>query len=303
MYKDNKLPNFLIAGFAKCGTTSLANYLKNHEEIFICKEKELRYLTFDHLKEKGYKGPGDDKVRSIAVKSLDDYKSCFNATEKHKAIGEATADTAYFHQQTIPKIKKTLGDPKIIILLRDPVKRAISAYSHLVREEREKLCFEDALDIEEERLKSGFEYIWGYKQSSMYYQPVKAFKESFSNVKIVLFEDLIKDPDKIIQDALQFLEVNQSYQFKKTQFNRSGKPKNILLNRFLIKKSKSKDLIKKIFGDERMVRFKESIQKYNLEKIVINQDVQKNLYFELKHDIEKLEAYLNIDLSDWKKYE
>ncbi|MDN6279755.1 MAG: sulfotransferase, partial [Psychroflexus sp.] len=238
---NNKLPNFLIAGFAKCGTTSLVNYIKNHEEIFICKEKELRYLTYDLLKKKGYKGHGDENVKNIAVKSLDEYKSHFNTMPQHSAIGEATADTAYYYKHTIPKIKNILGDPKIIILLRDPVKRAISAYSHLVREERETLNFEDALNAENERLKSGFEYIWGYKQSSMYYESIRAYKENFTNVKIILFEDLIENPNKEVKNTLSFLEVNESYQFRKTQFNRSGRPKNTYLNRFLIKKSRFKD--------------------------------------------------------------
>ena len=60
-------------------------------------------------------------------------------------MGEASPDTMYFYKDTVPKIKETLGDIPIIIMLRNPVERAFSVYMYLRRDSREKLSFLEKL--------------------------------------------------------------------------------------------------------------------------------------------------------------
>src|SRR5690554_1769397 len=161
-----RLPNFLIVGTAKSGTTSLVQYLKNHPKIFIPDIKEPRYFSYDLLKDNGYKGPGDLENKKIAIKDKDEYENCFKKVREDViAIGEASVETSFYFEHTIPKIKNEIGDPKIIILLRDPVKRAISAYSHLIREGRETLSIEEAIKNERLRRDNGYEFIWSYVSS------------------------------------------------------------------------------------------------------------------------------------------
>lgn len=299
---NNKLPNFLIVGTAKSGTTSLVQYLEENPEIFISKNKEPRYLTYNYLEDKGYKGPGDFRPKRIAVKNFKDYTLLFKDVKlETKAIGEASTETSFYHHITIPKIKKEIGDPKIIILLRDPVKRAISAYSHLIREERETLSLEEALLKENERINNGYECIWAYQQAGMYYEQVKAFMESFSDVKVMIFEDFIKNSDLMVEETLKFLDIETIHTFNKLQFNKSGKAKNKLLNKFLIRKSFVKTIIKKIIGENIGKQIKIKIQKKNLEKINVAEDTQKKMYNIFKEDISKLEKLLNVNLEVWKK--
>src|SRR5690606_24501195 len=125
------------------------------------------------------------------------------------------------------------GDPKIIIMLRNPVERAISAYSHLIREEREELSFEKALEKERCRLDKGYEYIWGYENGGLYYEPTKAFIESFSKVKVVIFEEFISNQKKIMSEIFEFLDVEDQPTLVNQAHNISGKPKNRVINKFL----------------------------------------------------------------------
>jgi len=301
---SNNLPNFLIVGVAKSGTTTLVSYLDDSKEIFISHKKEPRYLTYNFLKESGYNGPGDHRPRSIAVKSLEEYKSLFQNVIKptHKVIGEASVDTFYYYKHTIPKIKKELGDPKIIIMLRNPVERAISAYSHLIREEREELSFEKALEKGRCRLDKGYEYIWGYENGGLYYEPTKAFIESFSKVKVVIFEEFISNQKKIMSEIFEFLDVEDQPTLVNQAHNISGKPKNRVINKFLTRNNMLKRGIRKIIGNKTSLHLKNKIQKFNLEKININSETKIKLFKKFESDIEKLENLLQKDLSDWKKY-
>ncbi|MCA0152371.1 sulfotransferase family protein [Winogradskyella vincentii] len=296
----SNLPNFLIVGVAKCGTTSLVKYLDENPKIFISKNKEPRYLTYDILSEQGYKGPGDFRPKKIAVKTAESYRQLFKEAEEFIAIGEASTDTIYYYEHTINRIKDEFGDPRIVIMLRDPVKRAISAYSHLIREERETLSFEDGLLKEEERLNNGYECIWGYVKGGLYYEPVKAFKEAFSEVKILIFEDFVKNSKESVNEVLSFLKVEHAHDFSMDRFNKSGRPKNKLINKFLTRKSWLKSILKKILGEKLALKAKGKVQESNLQKIQIDRRVQNKLYLNFKKDIEQLEKYLGINLEQWK---
>ncbi|MDR9399962.1 MAG: sulfotransferase [Psychroflexus sp.] len=295
------LPNFLVVGFAKCGTTSLVNKLSDHNQIFIPKEKELRYFTYEFLKNSGYKGPGDYRPKRLAVKTVEDYKKKFDISKEFKSIGEASTDISFYYKQTIPKIKTLLDDPKIIIMLRNPTDRAISAYSHLIREERETLSFEEALNIENERIKSGYEFIWGYEKASCYYESVKAFKENFSQVHIVFFEDFITHSEIEIQKILNFLGVENSISSSTSHHNKTGKPKNIYLNRFLNRKLWIKELLKKLIGEKISLEIKEKLQRKNLSKVSIDDEIKSKLNSKFNHDILNLEKLLDENLSHWKQ--
>ncbi|HET9485956.1 MAG TPA: sulfotransferase, partial [Chryseosolibacter sp.] len=164
---SKKLPNFLIVGAAKCGTSSLHKYLEQHPETFMSKVKEPRFIS-SQVMSGPLRGPGDHKVEAWYVKKYEDYVRLFEGAENYPAVGESSADTLYFYQGTIPVIKQYLGDPKIIIMLRNPVKRAFSSYQHLVRDLREELSFEEGLKEEPNRIKNNWELIYHYTAASMY---------------------------------------------------------------------------------------------------------------------------------------
>ena len=73
---NKRLPNFIIVGFPKCGSTSLHYYLNEHPDIYMPAQKELHYFTNDILSQFN-DGPGDNRVNQFNVTSFSDYQRRF----------------------------------------------------------------------------------------------------------------------------------------------------------------------------------------------------------------------------------
>ncbi|WP_340152601.1 sulfotransferase domain-containing protein [uncultured Marivirga sp.] len=298
-------PNFLIVGMAKCGTSSLAQYLQQHPNVFITKHKEPRYFSSQCM-QFPMGGPKDKEVEKWYVKDWNKYLEMFSSA-KEKAIGEASADTLYFHSCTIPLIKEKLGNPKIIIILRNPVKRAFSAYQHLIRDEREKGSFEDALQKEPERIRDNYELIYHYKKVSQYYEPVKAFLDNFEHVKVILNEDLQNDTGNCLKEVFQFLDVNPEQEIKyDLKFNVSGKPKNRVLHESLQGETKIRKMIRPFARlilptQEKRMRMVTWLSGKNMNRLQLENETATDLYNFFQEDISKLKDLLKKDLSQWEK--
>lgn len=297
------LPNFLIAGMAKCGTSSLSQYLQQHPDIFISEKKEPRFLSSQCMS-MPLGGPKDAEVEDWYVKGFEDYERLFEQASE-QAIGEASADTLYFYEGTIPVIKKYLGNPKIIIILRDPVKRAFSAYQHLIRDDRETRSFKESLEQEEQRIKENYELIYHYKKASEYYEPIKAFQDSFDHVKVVLSEDLSKEPNGVLTELFQFLDVEPSFRIEsQLMHNVSGKPKSRLLHQTLQGDNALRKMIRPVArtilpSKEARIRVTNKIFNKNLDRMSIDPQMSKELYSYFSGDIKKTAELINKDLSHW----
>lgn len=299
------LPNLLIVGSAKCGTSSLHNYLAQHPEIFMSAKKEPRFLSSQGM-EFPLGGPKDHRVEKWIVKEYNDYLELFQGKSNFNIIGESSADTLYFYKHTITSIKKYIGNPKILIVLRNPVKRSFSAYQHLVRDDRESLSFEEALQLEDDRIQKNYELIYHYRSVSRYYEPVEAFLKNFDHVKIILTEHLNKKPEQTLKSVFEFLGVDPSYKIQdfETKFNMSGKPKSRWLHEFLFEghpiRNFIRPFVRTIVPKEKREYMSLKIQQMNLTQMKINPDTEKMLKTEFKDEIEKLERLLNISLDLWK---
>ena len=293
------LPNFLIIGASKCGTTALYYYLKQHPEISFSDLKEPKY--FSSVNESfPHNGIGDRSVDRYAIKSLTEYKALF-ADIENKRVGEASPDTLYFFDKTASHIKETLGDVPIVIMLRNPVKRAFSAFMYLKRDSREKLNFRDGLLAENKRLKDNWDFIWGYKKCGLYYNQVKSFTDNFSNVKVVLQEDLKNDTSATLEDIYSFLEVDEKFKTDVSiKHNESGMPNNIfsnfLLSRNNIFSTVIRELMKRFIPRDLL----EKVASKSLERMSILEKDEIALKPYFFNDICKLENLINKDLSSWK---
>lgn len=302
---SKKLPNFLIVGATKCGTSSLHKYLDQHPDIFMSKVKEPRFIS-SQVTRFPLNGPRDNKVEAWYVKNYDDYVKLFEEADGQRVIGESSADTLYFHKGTIPVIKQVVGEPKIIIMLRNPVKRAFSAYQHMVRDLREDLSFEDGLEEEPNRIRNNWELIYHYKACSLYYESVKAFLDNFRDVKIVLTEEQEKRPQQTLRSIFRFLDVDPNFDVNtEIRYNMSGKPKSRWLHEFFfegnIARKIAQPIARTLFSHETRMRIAQKIQEKNLTRLTINPDTAEKLHKYFEEDIQKMEKLLNRDLSLWRK--
>ena len=293
------LPNFLIVGAAKAGTTALYYYLKQHPNIGFPDLKEPKYfsscnLTFPHL------GVGDSSVDKYAVKDWKQYLELFKDLGNYDRIGEASPDYLFYHDQTAPLIREKLGDIPIIIILRNPVKRAFSAYSYLKRDSRERLSFQEALKLEQNRSKENWDFIWRYKQGSKYVDQILSFKNLFSNVHIIIFEKFIQNELNETNKVFEFLGLDKLSHIKIVEHNVSGEPTN-WLTKFILNRNNNfstslRELIKLIIPRNIL----ENLSKKTLKKNTIEENDYLKLKDEFQSEIKKLKIILNKDLVEWK---
>ena len=108
-------PNFFLVGSARCGTTSLFYYLRQHPDIVFSKIKEPKYFG-SLAQEYPHRGPGDSTVDSLVVREIDAYRELFLGLQAARRIGDASSDTLYFHRHTADQIYAELGDIPIIVM-------------------------------------------------------------------------------------------------------------------------------------------------------------------------------------------
>ncbi|MBS3738592.1 MAG: sulfotransferase [Psychroflexus sp.] len=298
-----KRPNFVIVGFPKCGTTSLHYYLDNHPEIFMPKQKELHYFTAKILTSQN-KGPGDNIVNQFHINSFQAYKQHFKkAQKKHKAIGDASPSYINY-PETIPDIKEKLGaDIKIIIVLRDPIRRAFSNYLHLVRENREKLSFFEALKAEEQRMKMGYSDFWYYKWNSLYAKKIEIFKKAFDEVYVMTNENLKQNPLESIQNLYKFLGVDATYkpQNLSKQYNPGGLYKQNLVTKLIFRQSGFRRFLKRYMPiTPQMKSMKQGILKqFEKPKPEIDKQSEDFLVEYFKDDVKLLKSLIGLNIESW----
>lgn len=293
-------PNFLIVGVARCGTTSLYHYMKQHSEVGFSNQKEPKYFSSKNLPFP-HNGIGDDTVDKKVIIDENKYYNLFDNLDKYKVIGEASSDYLYYHKITIPEIKKDLGDIPIIISIRNPIDRAYSAYNNLIRDGRENLSFIDALKEEENRISNNWDWMWHYKKGSLYADSIEAFQSNFSNVKVVLFDDLEENPQNIIKEVFDFLNIKNSIKINtETKYSHSGKPKNKFIGMLTDRNNKLFYTIR-IFVMRIIPRkFLEKIASKLLKKDDLELKIKKDLIKYFESDILKTEKLINRNLSTWR---
>lgn len=198
------LPDFLVIGVMKGGTTSLFQYLAKHPKINPPFRKEIKFFDLHY-------GQG-----------LNWYRAHFPLKEK-MAGGAVTGEaTPYyiFHPLAAERIANDIPSAKLVALLRNPVDRAYSHYNHMVRVGREPLSFEDALDQEDERLFQEEDRIiadpqyptfkhlhYSYKARGRYAEQISKWLGFFSGDQILFLssEELYSQPSSAYEKAIRFL--------------------------------------------------------------------------------------------------
>jgi len=294
------LPNFVIAGAARCGTTSLYYYLKQHPKIGFPDKKEPKFFS-SKAQKFPHNGPGDYTVDQAMVRDFTEYEKLFQNLGEAQLIGEASSDYLYHHEISAKEMYDVLGDIPIILCLRNPIDRAHSAYNNLVRDQRETLSFEDALASEEDRLSDNWDWMWAYKAGGLYAEQVKTFQRTFSNVKVVLFEDLKEDADTIVKELFDFLGVDSQIQVNtNTRYSHSGKAKNKLVA-FLSNRENPVAFALRRFALKLAPRsFLEKIASRSLEQEGMSASTRIRLKTYFEKDVKQLEKVLGRSLELWK---
>ena len=195
-----RLPDFLCLGAQKSGTTTLHELLTRHPGVYLPPRKELQYFTLKSNQDPRW------------------YSAHFQMANANQSCGEITP-YYLFHPAAPRRIHTLLPDAKLIVLLRDPVERALSGYFHSVRHGFESLSLEEAFDCENNRLAGAAEILFNpggrhdshqhhsYLSRSRYELQIGLYRQFFAPSQMLLIrsEDLFQNADFVWNRVLDFL--------------------------------------------------------------------------------------------------
>lgn len=294
--------NFFIIGAPKCGTTALATYLNEHEDIFVSDPKEPHYFATDL---ENYRGP----------KTEEEYMSIFNKVDKETAIGEASVFYLY-SKEAIKNIKIYNPDAKIIIMLRNPVEMVPSLHAQLIHSADEDIIsFEEAWYSSETR-KRGEKVSKATRDAKiLYYNEIAKYREQLENVKknfadhqikIILFDDFKEDAKKVYEEVLDFLNIVQDNRVNFPRINENSKPKSIFLNTLYRRLPRSLTTAylgaKKLFGINSHLGLISKLNNLNavtVKREPISDELKLEIIDNYRADILSLSSMINRDLSEW----
>jgi hypothetical protein len=279
------LPDFIIIGVHKAGTTSLHHYFDQHGHVFMTLVKEPNYFSFDPHNPR-HIGQSKDQFR---VRSLDQYEKLFKDAPPDAKKGEASP--SYFQSQLAPeRINKTIDNCKLILSLRNPVDRAYSAYQMSVRRGRASVTV-DQIDPSRDRwITAGF-----YAESLSRYQ--NYFNED--RLKVILFDELRNDPALVMRELFRFIDVDETFPINTAyNYNPGGLPRNRGLHRAL-------SFLKQVPGLQEhspkvLRRGLAGFRDRNLHKAQpLRPEIRARWLVYLREDILRTQDLIQRDLSHW----
>ena len=202
------LPEFLIAGVPKAGTTALHAALVRHPELFLPAVKEPKFFLSDG-RPPATGGPGDVQTYQEHVWRQADYEALFEAAPPGTVRGEATPFYLY-DLAAHDRIKSLLPEVKLIVLLRDPVDRAHSNWTHLWNAGLESEAdFLDACAAEPARIAAGWAAFWHYVALGQYGRQVQHLLQLFPRDQVLLlrYKELKDRPAVTLDRVCDFLGV------------------------------------------------------------------------------------------------
>jgi len=295
------LPNFLVIGAAKCGTTSLYHYLRMHPSIFMSDEKEPHFFAWVGNPPK-HQGPGDEEADARTIHDRRTYEALFDPVTTETALGEASIFYLY-HPWVAECIHKSIPDARLIALLRNPIERAYSAFMHCVRDGRETTAdFSEGLALEARRLHDNWEPLWGYKDAGLYHRQLERYYETFprDQIRVYLYDDLEREPERMLRNIYQFLDVDDDFEGDlTTRHNVSGVTRSRFLTVLIKQPGSLKTVYQKIVPPDRRFKITERVKQWNIDKVGMPKAARQNLIAEFRDDILKLEGLIGRDLSHW----
>ncbi len=299
MIEQNLLPNLLIIGAAKAGTSALHVYLNEHPQIFMTKPKEPRFFLVWENQEQMRVHEKENRPVFNAYNTLEKYTALFAEGKYHPIRGESSPQyLSYLH--CAAKISKLIPNVKIIAVLRNPVDRAFSNYVMYKNWRVEKKNFEEAI---EEELKNGrLSCIQDLRYLSLgkYVEQLKPYLSLFpaNQLKICLYDDFKTSPENFLKDIFDFLGVDNTFIPKiETRHNVS------FIRRYAEKPKIDKllNVTRRGFRKLNITFLERAIQQHRFYKPLFKAEVRKKIINYYVDEISQLERLLNKDLSGWRK--
>jgi hypothetical protein len=308
-----RLPNFLVIGAPRSGTTMLHYSLGQHREIFVSPNKEPGFFLFDgaDVRPSGLSELEFETIKYRSVRTLDAYGALFaGATAAHKAVGESSP-SYLMSPEVAPRIKARLPGVKLHAILRQPVEQALSLYvvrrggsvpgTGLTQGFVETLSAERAEPNGERDGLAIVEY-------GLYHRYLTAYFEHFDRrqIKVMLLEELQRDSGRFFADLFGFLGVDDRFRPELQRYNQTGAARSATLHRVLYGSQGLKRWMRRVLPQPaayHLARLQHRLRSVNLapgESLppALRPELTARFYGD---DIGALEDLLGRDLSVWRQ--
>lgn len=296
------LPNFLVIGAARSGSTALFDYVSQHPDVHTSDPKEPHFFAFTGSPP-AFAGPGDDEmINRRAVTDVDDYRALFRNAGDAAAVGEGSVSYLYY-PCAVENIRRTLPDARLICMLRNPADRAYSAFQYVRARTYEPLDdFRQALDEEEARVEAGWHHIWHYRRMGRYSEQLRRYYGSFdpAQIRVYRYEDFAHDPQRVLSDCFEFLGVAPGFRpWRRPVTVPSGEPRSRVLQRLLLESLPGREAAKRMIPGEMRRWLSGRLRKANLRKTPMHPEIRRELLKGYREDIKELEALTGQPFTEW----
>lgn len=227
-----RLPDFLVIGAPKAGTTALHHYLRQHPQVFLNPLKDSHFFLFDGEPPR-MRGPSDGLRQAEMIQSFEDYQRLFAKAEDAATVGEVCI--RYLDSPVAPeRVANRLAGVRLVVILRQPVERAWSHF-RMYRGNGSELCSDFNLALEEERQGLRDDWYRGrYFHLGLYHQHLLPWIERFGRerVMVLLYDDLVRSPAGLLHQVFAFVGVDPAFEPDTSRaYNVTGEIANPLVRR------------------------------------------------------------------------
>ena len=298
------LPDFLVAGVPKAGTTALHAALSRHPGLYLSEIKEPKFfLTDGPPPTRG--GPGDVITYREHVWQRDKYEALFGAAPPGVPRGEATPLYLY-DRDAMRRIRDQIPAAKLIVIIRDPVERAHSNWTHLWSAGLEPIGdFVRACAQEPRRIEAGWASFWHYTGLGKYGEQLQHAYTLFprEQVLVIRYRLLADEPASTLDRICAFLGVETGLISEIPRENVTAHPERTLSHHAVAIGMRASDSIGRLLpgttGSTMTGRIERFLQRGNRQRQPLDWQQREALLPTFRQDIQLLEEVLKEDFSDW----
>jgi len=298
-----KLPNFIIIGAQKCGTTALYQALCQHPDIYMSPIKEPFFFALN-CAPPPYSIRNEEYAQMLCY-TWESYVALFQGATQQRAIGEASAIylSNYQTERTAANIQARLPDVRLIAIVRQPVDRAFSAFQ-FYRARGYEPCkdFISALAAEPARLGADWPPDLRYTLNGYYFANLKPYFDRFprQQIRVYLYEDWDQRPQAVLRDIFAFLGVDDTISIEPKRINITIQFRWPWLHRFLNQPNQTRQMLETILRGRLRTRVYGKLSAYNRRlPPVLAPELRQTFTQRYRSDIEQLQTLIGRDLSHW----
>jgi hypothetical protein len=299
------MPDFLVIGAPKAGTTALYAALARHPWLYTSPVKEPKYFLTDGRPPPTKGGPGDALTYREHIWRREDYEALFDGAPPGTLRGESTPLYLY-DRAAMRRIRETLPGAKLIVVVRDPVERAHSNWTHLWSAGLEPVGdFVRACGEEERRIAAGWASFWHYIGLGRYGEQLEYLLTLFprEQVLVIRYRLLVDEPAQTLDRICEFLGVPTGVLTEIPRQNVTSHPEPTLGHRAVSLAQRAGSaigtLVPGLTAATLTGPLERFLQRHSRERQPLSWEQRQELIPRFESDIAKLEEVLGESFRDW----